>query len=64
MLYLLGNKIDLVFKEEKEREISKEEAIKFANEHNLRYFEISSKDNIGIKEFNIDLVNELIKTSK
>ena len=62
--YLIGNKIDLILNNENERKVSKKEALEFAKENNWRYFELSCKDNIGIKEFNIDLINEIIKIKK
>ena len=39
-IYLVGTKADLTFK----REITKSEAVKFAEENKLEYFEISSKN--------------------
>ena len=47
-----------------EREVSKEEALKLAKENNWRYFETSCKDNIGIAEFYIDLISEIIKIKR
>ena len=44
--FLVGNKIDL----EDKRVIKKEEANKFAEEHNLPYIETSAKDGINIEE--------------
>ena len=64
LFYLIGNKIDLTINNEIEREVSKEEALILAKENNWRYFETSCKDNIGIAEFNIDLINEIIKIKK
>ena len=55
LMYLIGNKID------EKRKINKEEAMNFANENNLRYFEISSKTGEGIKIFYNDLINEIAK---
>ena len=57
LLYLLGNKIDL-----KERiSVSSSEARNYCKEKNIRYFEISCLNSVGIKEFLDDLTNELIK---
>ena len=64
LLYLIGNKIDLILNNEKERKIRKEEASEFAKENNLKFFEISCKDIIGIKDFNIDLINQITKIKK
>ena len=44
--FLVGNKVDL----EDKRIINKEEANKFAEEHNLPYIETSAKDGINIEE--------------
>jgi small GTP-binding protein len=49
-LFLIGNKIDL------ERKVTKEEAIKVANEHGMKYFEISCKINMNVCE----VVNRMI----
>ena len=64
LIYLIGNKIDLVLNGEKEREVSKEDALKLAKEYNLKYYKTSCKNDIGIKEFTIDLINEIIKIKK
>ena len=58
LIYLVGNKIDV---EDKERKVDKEEALNFAKENNLRYFEISCKTGEGIQEFYNDLINEIVK---
>ena len=54
----------MVLNGEKEREVSKEDALKLAKEYNLKYYETSCKNDIGIKEFTIDLINEIIKIKK
>ena len=51
--YLIGNKID-----SEDRIISKEEALEFAETHNMRYFEISALHGAGFEDFK----NELIET--
>ena len=56
LIYMIGNKKDL----ESEREVSEEEAIDYAEENNLRFFEISCKTGEGIDEFLDDLVYNLI----
>ena len=43
---LFGNKCDLV----DERQVSEEEAKRFANEHGIPYFETSAKENINLQE--------------
>ena len=56
LMYLVGNKIDLVDR----REVSKEEAIKLAEKEGLRFFEISCKTKEGLNEFYNDLVNHVL----
>ena len=49
VLILVGNKIDI-----ENREVTKEEALSFAKDNNIKYFETSAKSGVGIKEiFNI-----------
>ena len=55
-LYLIGNKIDLCDR----REVSEEEGRALANKLNLKFFEISCKDDIGIDEFYDDLINDIL----
>ena len=55
--YLIGNKIDC----EKEREISKEEAKKFAEENGFYFFEISCKTCRGKDDLFRHLIDELCK---
>ena len=52
-IVIVGNKIDL----EDMREIQKNNAIKFANEYNYKYFEASAKTGEGVD----DAVRELVK---
>ena len=54
--YLIGYKID----QYEDREVSEDEGRVLANELNLHFFEISSKDDIGIEEFYDDLINEIL----
>ena len=54
---LVGNKIDL----ENERQISKEEAEKMASSYSLKYFETSAKENIGINEFMLNLITDILQ---
>ena len=58
LIYLLGNKIDLI-KDCKVKYKFEKEAKNFAKENNLRYFPISCQSGEGIKEFIDDLVNEV-----
>ena len=57
LIYLIGNKIDLI----NERKVTEKQALNLAIDYNLRYFETSCKENIGIKEFLDDLVVQLSK---
>ena len=57
LIYLLGNKIDLI-KEGYEYKFE-EEVKNFSKENNLRYFAISCQTKKGIYEFIDDLVNEV-----
>ena len=57
LIYLIGNKIDL----EEDRTISKEDGERFAENLNLRFFEVSCKTGEGIEEFLYDLKNEIEK---
>ena len=54
--YMVGNKIDL----EKEREVSKEEAIKLANKYNCPFCEVSAKNYINVNELFEDILNYII----
>ena len=54
-IYLVGNKIDLNDK----REITTEEGQKYAEDHNINYYEVSAKTGININ----DLFNDIIKGS-
>ena len=57
LIYLLGNKIDLY----EQMEVSENEARKYCEDNNFRYFETSCLMPCGIREFLQDLSNELIK---
>ena len=52
---IVGNKIDL----ENERQITKEEGEKMSSAYSLKYFETSAKENIGINEFMLSIINEI-----
>ena len=59
LIYLIGNKSDL----DNERQVSKEEGQKFANENNLKFYETSALNGDNIEDIFIqsatDLVNKL-----
>ena len=57
LMYLIGNHYDLYLKQE----VNTEEATKFADEYNMRFFEVSCLKYYNIKEFFEDLVNEIVK---
>ena len=56
LMYLIGCKTDLY----EYQTVSPDEAYEFAQENNLRFFEISNKNNFGIEEFVEDLANQII----
>ena len=57
LIYLIANKIDCIDDES----VSEDEAKNYAKEKNMRFFPVSCKENIGIKEFWNDLCAECIK---
>ena len=56
LMYLIGCKKDRYLDEQ----VSSDEAKEFAEQNNLRFFEVSNKSNEGIKEFVEDLANQII----
>ena len=56
LIYLVGNKIDLV----EERKISDEEGISLANDLNMKYFGVSAKTGENVDNLLNDIVNSLI----
>jgi Ras-related protein Rab-11A len=56
-IILVGNKNDLDYS----RQINSEEAKKFAEENNILFIETSSKENIGIKDIFIQLIEKMYK---
>jgi small GTP-binding protein len=50
MLYLIGNKIDLVDKMKKPRQVTIAEAAEFAKEHDMGFLEVSAKTGTNAKE--------------
>jgi small GTP-binding protein len=59
VLILCGNKIDI-----EEREVSNEEAMKYASEKNIKYFETSAKTGFGIKEVFEQLYSDIYELNK
>ena len=57
--YLVGNKIDLVDINEKNREVSTEEAQKYAKENGLKFYEASALTNVRINDCFEDLLQEI-----
>ena len=57
LIYLIGNKIDLL----NERKVEKDIARSFAEKNNIKYFEISCATSEGVQEFFDDLKNELFR---
>ena len=58
-IIIIGNKIDM----EDMRDITKEDASKFAKENNYKYFETSAKTGEGVDEAIRDLVNQVLANS-
>ena len=59
VIILVGNKIDL-----QEREVTNEEAVNFAKEKDIKYFETSAKTGFGIKESFKQLYEDVYKKYK
>ena len=57
LIYLLGNKIDLIEK----MKVNEEEVKDYAKNNNIRFFQISCQNETGINDFLSDLLNELTK---
>ena len=57
--YLVGNKVDLVDINEKNREVSTEEAQKYAKENGLKFYEASALTNVRINDCFEDLLQEI-----
>ena len=55
IIYLVGNKIDLNNK----RIITNEEGKKLAAEYNIKYYETSAKNSIGVEEVFLSLIKEM-----
>ena len=55
-MYLIGCKIDYY----ENQAVGSDEAEEFAEENNLRFFEVSNKNNKGVNEFVGDLANQII----
>ena len=61
LLYLVGNKIDLL----PDREVTKEEGENYAKKYNMKYYEVSAKTGEGVNELIEDISNSLeIKKNK
>ena len=58
-IIIIGNKIDM----EGMRDITKEDASKFAKENNYKYFETSAKTGQGVDEAIRDLVKQILENS-
>lgn len=60
VVFLIGNKVDLVDKDKKLREVSFEEGNEFATENNLTFYETSASINKNISE----VFQEMIESKK
>ena len=60
IVYLVGNKIDLV----NERQISKEEAEAFAQQENIKYIETSAIKNMKVNEAFTSLLNDIYRNKQ
>ena len=60
-LILIGNKIDIP---EEEKKIKHEEAVEFANKHNMKYYETSAKTGFNIKESFHQLYEDIYNLNK
>ena len=60
LIYIIENKIDRI----DEEKVDEKEVMEFVKKNKLRFFKISCKNNIGIKEFLSDLCNEIVKIEK
>ena len=60
LFYLVGNKSDLFMN----REIKEEEAMDYAKEKNIKYFEVSAKQGSNVEELMNDVTNSLIQKYK
>ena len=54
-----GNKIDI-----DDRDISKDDANKFAQENNFKYFETSAKSGVGVDELFREIVNQILENKE
>ena len=57
--YLVGNKVDLVDMNEKNREVTIEEAQKYAKENGLKFYEASALTSVRINDCFEDLLQEI-----
>jgi GTPase SAR1 family protein len=59
VVMLIGNKVDLIEKNNRKREVSIEEASFFASENKLMFFETSALSNIKVSECFEELLQEI-----
>ncbi len=58
--FLVGNKLDLA----ESRVVDREEAMKVANEYDMRYYETSAKHKVGVNEVFSDLIEDVCKQTR
>lgn len=60
VVYLVGNKMDLVINGEAPRQVSQEDAKSFANENQLYYIETSALSNFKVSEAFESLIESIL----
>ena len=63
VVYLLGNKIDLINNEEEKEKVTKEKIEKLVNKLGIKYYEISCKWNLNIEEVMARITLDCIKNT-
>ncbi len=61
VIFLIGNKLDLVIENESARQVPSEEARAFANENQLFYMETSACSNFKVSEAFENLIESIYK---
>ena len=65
IIYLLGNKIDLISNDDKDKEkVTKEEVEKLANKLKVKYYDISCKWNLNLEEVMARIILDCLKSNR